>query len=183
MDNPTTSDRPQAKGLLPAIFSLVGFFSLLAAVMFLPGGIGSWQGWLFLAVFLLQMVIAADYIWRTNPEVVIARSRMQNGTKGWDRALFVVLQVVVLAEFLAAALDNRYHGSPAPMWIIPTGYVLFTLGMAGCFWVLRTNRFAEMTVRIQTDRGHQVIDSGPYAVVRHPMYVACFFLFPGIALG
>ncbi len=108
---------------------------------------------------------------------------MQKGTKGWDRVLFLVLQVVMLAEVPVAALDDRYHWSSARVWIISTRYVLFTAGMAGCFWVLRTNRFAEMTVRIQTDRGRQVIDRGPYAVVRHPMYVACFFLFPGIALA
>jgi protein-S-isoprenylcysteine O-methyltransferase Ste14 len=139
--------------------------------------------WLFLAVFLLQMAIAAVYIWRTNPELFIARSRMQKGTKGWDRVLFYVLQVVLLAEYPVAALDDQHHWSSAPAWVIVVGYVLVTAGMVGCFWVLSVNKFAEMSVRIQTERGHKVIDTGPYAVVRHPMYVACFLLFPGIALA
>ena len=84
---------------------------------------------------------------------------------------------------VVAALDYRYHWSSATVWVIIIGYVLFTAGMVGCFWVLSVNKFAEMSVRIQTDRGHKVIDTGPYAVVRHPMYVACFLLFPGIALA
>jgi len=166
-----------------AVFSLIGFFSLLAVVMFLPAGVGWWKGWLFLAVFLLQMALAAVHIWRTNPDLFIARSRMQKGTKGWDRVLFYGLQVLLLAEFPVAALDWRYYWSSAPVWMIVLGYVLFTAGMVGCFWVLSVNKFAEMSVRIQTERGHKVIDSGPYAVVRHPMYVACFLLFPGIALA
>ena len=151
--------------------------------MFLPAGIGWWKGWLFLAVFLLQMVIAAITIWLTNPELFIARSKMQPGTKAWDRLLFYVLQVVLLAEFPVAALDDRYDWSSAPASVIVVGYVLFTAGMVGCFWVLSENKFAEMSVRIQTERGHKVIDTGPYTVVRHPMYVSCFLLFPGIALA
>ena len=129
------------------------------------------------------MAIAAVYVWRKNPDLFIARSRMQKGTKGWDRVLFYVLQVVLLAEFPVAALDDRYHWSSAPTWVVVVGYILFTNGMVGCFWVLSVNRFAEMSVRIQTERGHKVIDTGPYAIVRHPMYVACFLLFPGIALA
>jgi len=53
--------------------------------MFLPAGITWWKGWLFLAIFLLQMAITAVYIWRKNPDLFVARSRMQKGTKGWDR--------------------------------------------------------------------------------------------------
>ena len=71
----------------------------------------------------------------------------------------------------------------SPSVVIVLGYALFTAGMVGCFWVLSVNKFAEMSVRIQTERGHKVIDTGPYAIVRHPMYVACFLLFPGIALA
>ncbi len=177
------ADHGRMRALARATASLIGFFSLLAVVMFLPAGIGWWKGWLILAVFLLQIAIAAIYIWRTNPDLFIARSRMQKGTKGWDRVVFYSLQVVLLAEFPVAALDDRCPWSSTAAWVIVVGYVLFTAGMVGCFWVLSVNRFAEMSVRIQTERGHKVIDTGPYAVVRHPMYVASFLLFPGIALA
>ena len=175
--------RQQMRMFLGAILSLIGFFSLLAVIMFVPAGIGWRNGWVFLAVFLLQMGIAAVYIWRKNPDLFVARSRMQKGTKGWDRVLFYVLQATLLGEFGVAAFDFRYHWSAARVWVVTLGYVLFTAGMVGCFWVLSVNQFAEMSVRIQTERGHQVVDTGPYAIVRHPMYVACFLLFPGIALA
>ena len=166
--------------LTRAILSLVAFLLLLALVMFVPAGIGWWQGWLFLAVFTVQIVAMALYIWRTNPELFVARSKMQKGTKGWDRVLFYFLQALILAIFPVAGLD---HWSAAPLWVIALGYVLLTIGMAGTAWVMRVNKFAEMSVRIQTERGHRVVETGPYAFVRHPFYVAAFPLFVGMPLA
>ncbi len=170
----------RGKALRRTIVSLVVFLLSLAANMFLPAGFEWWQGWLFLAVFTLEMVLLAVYIWRTNPEVLVARSKMQKGTKGWDRVLFYFLQVLIVAIFLAAALAHR---PAAPLWVIVLGYVLLTFGMAGTACVLRVNKFAEMSVRIQTERGHKVVDTGPYALVRHPFYVAASALFGGIPLA
>ncbi len=173
-----------AAALVPrAILSLTAFFLLLAAALFLPAGIGWWQGWLFLAVFAIQMVSLAAYIWCRNPELFAARSRIQKGTKWWDRLLFCVLQVLILAVFPVAGCDERFHGSSASWWVFTVGYVLLSVGMAGVAWVMRVNKFAEMSVRIQTDRGHAVVDSGPYALVRHPFYLAGCFLFFGIPLA
>jgi protein-S-isoprenylcysteine O-methyltransferase Ste14 len=169
-----------AKAVRRAILSLVVCLPLLAAVMFVPAGIGWRQGWLFLAVFALEIVLLALYIWRTNPEVFVARSKMQKGTKGWDRVLFYLIQALILAIFPLAGLD---HWSAAPPWVIVLGYVMLTAGMAGTAWVMRVNKFAEMSVRIQTERGHQVVDTGPYVFVRHPFYVATFPLFGGIPLA
>ncbi len=163
-----------------AILSLVGFFVLLAAAMFLPAGIGWRQGWLFLAVFAIEIALEVLYIWRKNPELFVARSKVHKGTKGWDRALFYLLQVLILAIFPVGGLDRS---SAAPWWIIVLGYVLFTLGMAGTGWVMSVNKFAEMSVRIQTERGHHVVDTGPYAFVRHPFYVATFPLLAGMPLA
>ncbi len=166
--------------LTRAILPLVAFLLLLALVMFVPAGIGWWRGWLFLAVFTVQIVAMALYIWRTNPEILVARSKMQKGTKGWDRVFFYILQALILAVFPVAGLD---HWSAAPLWVIALGYVLLTIGMAGTAWVMRVNKFAEMSIRIQTERGHHVVDTGPYAFVRHPFYVATFPLLAGMPLA
>jgi protein-S-isoprenylcysteine O-methyltransferase Ste14 len=167
------------KMLRRTILSLGGFLLFLALAMFVPAGIGWTKGWVFLLVFLLQMALMAYCAWRTNPDIFAARSKIHAGTKGWDRVLFYVLQVLILAIFPVAGLDR----SPAPTWVIVLGYVLLTMGMAGNGWVLSVNKFAEMTVRIQTERRHQVVDSGPYAIVRHPMYAAFFPLAAGIPLA
>ncbi len=76
----------------------------------------------------------ALYIWRTNPEIFVARSKMQKGTKGWDRVLFYLLQALILAIFPVAGLD---HSSAAPVWVVALGYVMETVGMAGTAWVMR----------------------------------------------
>jgi protein-S-isoprenylcysteine O-methyltransferase Ste14 len=136
-----------------AILSLGGYFSVLAVAMFLPAGIGWWEGWLFLAVFLLQMAIAALYLWRKNPDIFVARSKIHKGTKGWDMVLYYLLQVLHLAIFPVAAFDGRYLWSSAPWWVTVLGYVLLTVGMAGSFWVVSVNKFAERSVRIQAERG------------------------------
>ena len=94
-----------------AIVSIVAFLLLLAAVMFVPAGLGWWRGWLFLAVFTLQIVLMAPLYLAKNPEPFVARSKMQKGTKGWDRVLFYLLQALILAIFPVAGLD---HCSAAP---------------------------------------------------------------------
>jgi uncharacterized membrane protein (DUF485 family) len=80
------TDQERMKVFRRLILWLIGFFPLLAVVMFLPAGIGWWKGWLFLAVFFIQNVIAVLYVWRTNPEVVIARTEIHKGTRGWGTA-------------------------------------------------------------------------------------------------
>ena len=84
---------------------------------------------------------------------------------------------------LAALDDGRFHWSHVPWWVCLLGYVLLVAGLVGLTWAESVNRFFEPTVRIQTDRGHMVIDTGPYALVRHPGYVAAFLLCLGMPLS
>ena len=166
-----------------AVLSAVAFLMLLALVMFVPGGTGWWDGWLFLTVFVLQMALATLYLWHKNPEIFIARSKINRETKSWDKVVLCFLLLSFFAMFPLAGLDHRFHWSNMPIWPLILGYVLLTVGMTGCVWVEAVNKFAEPGVRIQTERGHKVIDTGPYAIVRHPFYVAAFFLYFGIALA
>src|SRR5262249_13979053 len=70
-----------------------------------------------------------------------------------------------------------------PWWVSGIGYALLLAGLAGMTWAESVNKFFEPTVRIQADRGHTVIDTGPYALVRHPGYVAAFLLVLGLPLS
>jgi protein-S-isoprenylcysteine O-methyltransferase Ste14 len=116
--------------------------------------------------------------------VVVARSTPHRGTKRWDRVLFSLINVLFLAMFAVAALDDgRFHWSLVPLWLTAVGYLLLLMGTAGNVWVLTVNKFAEKSVRIQTDRGHKVVDTGPYAIVRHPFYVTALVLCGGIPLA
>jgi protein-S-isoprenylcysteine O-methyltransferase Ste14 len=161
------------------------YMLLLAAAMFWPaGGLGWARGWAFLIAFFALNLAAIAYLWRTNPDIVVARSARHRGTELWDRVLFFLLNLLIVAVFPVAAMDNaRFHWSYVPPWLTVVGYVLFVGSMAGIIWVLRVNKFAEPRVRIQGERQHAVVDTGPYAVVRHPFYVLAFFLYGGIPLA
>ena len=100
------------------------------------------------------------------------------------KVVFVLLVLLYIAIIQVAAVDaGRLRWSAVPLWLVISGYVLLLLGDAGCVWVLSVNKFAEPSVSIQADRGHQVIDSGPYAIVRHPLYAFAFFLCLGTPLA
>jgi protein-S-isoprenylcysteine O-methyltransferase Ste14 len=137
----------------------------------------------FVTLFLGTLVVAGLYLWLVNPEVVVARMRFHKGTKRWDRILLCIFVPAVGAVFLVAALDyERFHGLPVPWWVCGIGYVVFLVGVCIFTRAEAVNKFFEPTVRIQSDRGHKVIDTGPYAIVRHPGYVGGMLFFVGTAL-
>ncbi len=157
----------------------------LALLLFLPAGTLAWErGWIFCLVFLATCLVVGLIVWRVNPEIVAARSRPHAGTKRWDKILALFLAPSLIAILPVAALDDgRFHWSHAAGWVCGLGYVLFLAGMAIVSWAEAVNKFFEPTVRIQTDRGHKVIDTGPYGIIRHPGYVGATLLFAGIALA
>jgi protein-S-isoprenylcysteine O-methyltransferase Ste14 len=179
----TAEERIGTGTLRRAVFGLGCFVLLLAVAMFVPAGIGWWNGWIFLAVFTLQMAISSVYLWYRNPAIFVARSKIHKGTKRWDKVVIFFLLPALLAIFPVAGLDNRYHWASVPAWLAVTGYLLMTAGMLGSVWAYSVNKFAEPGVRIQSERGHQVIDKGPYAIVRHPIYVAGCLLIAGACLA
>jgi len=166
------------------VLLLLAQFLFVALLMFLPAGNLGWRkGWLFLLVSLAATAVVVPYIWRVNPGLLVARTRIR-WAKRWDTILSSMMFASLTAIFLLAALDDeRFHWLPVPWWHCGIGYVLYLIGMGIATWVGSVNKFAEAPVRIQTERGHTVVDKGPYAIVRHPGYVAAFFLFGGIALS
>jgi protein-S-isoprenylcysteine O-methyltransferase Ste14 len=166
------------------VVSLLGVPLFLALFLFLPAGTWAWaDGWLFVLVFLTSCLLAALYVWRVNPELLAARVNPHRGTKGWDKPLLAAFLLTALAIFPVAALDaGRFRWSAVPGWARLLGYALLLAGMALLTWAQAVNKFFEPTVRIQADRGQRVIDTGPYAVVRHPGYLSWLPLSAGIAL-
>jgi len=136
----------------------------------------------FFSLFVGTLVVAGLYLCCVNPEVVVARIRFHRGSKRWDRILLCFFLPSVYAVFLVAALDYVRNWSSVPWWVCGIGYVLFLVGVGILTWAQAVNKFFEKTVRIQTDRGHKVIDTGPYAIVRHPGYVGFMLVFVGSAL-
>jgi protein-S-isoprenylcysteine O-methyltransferase Ste14 len=164
---------------------LVAIPAVLALFLFLPAGSVTWVGgWLFVLVLLPAMAVSALWLWRVNPEIYAARSRIHQGTKRWDRIVIAVMVPVMAAILPVAGLDaGRFRWSVVPRWVCLLGYALLLIGLGIAAWVEAVNRFFKLGVRIQSERGHKVIDSGPYAVVRHPGYVATSLLLVSVALA
>jgi protein-S-isoprenylcysteine O-methyltransferase Ste14 len=105
--------------------------------------------------------------------------------KAWDKVLAPLMALSIsLPPVVVAGLDHRFGWSPAfPLWLNLLGFFLIAFGYAFAVWALVENRFFSSVVRIQTDRGHVVCDSGPYRIVRHPGYAGSILPLLGIVLA
>jgi protein-S-isoprenylcysteine O-methyltransferase Ste14 len=180
MSEPTSRDRV---AIAHGFVSLAVTIIVMAVLLFATAGTLSWPlGWWFIVAFVLCVLVAMAIIWRANPELFTARSRVQPGTKSWDYIFLILVVAGFILMPLVAGLDFRFGWSAVPGWVVVLGYVLFVLSFAGQTWPQAVNRHFEPGVRIQQDRGQTVIDTGPYAIVRHPGYISGALLAVSIPL-
>ncbi len=146
---------------------------LIFAVLLLPAGRFDWpRGWLYVALVCTTVLASFIYLNRANPGLIESRSRIGPGTKRWDLVWGGVFGPLFLSIYIVAGLDAVRFGwtSMTVAWW-PVGLLVFGLGNWLFTWAMGVNPFFEKTVRIQSERGHRVIDTGPYRFVRHPGYV------------
>lgn len=161
------------------VLQLAGSTGLWAGALFGGAGRFDWpRGWIYCAAYVGMLTIAGLVVRRTNPDVIQARSRWRRAdTKRFDK---IFLAVFLPSNYILPAIggmDNaRFGWWPLPFGTVYPGLVLYALAIALVTWVMAVNRFAESTVRIQTERGHTVVTTGPYRFVRHPMYVGAIFM-------
>lgn len=121
------------------------------------------------------------YLYFADPALLNERfaSPVQKEQKGWDKVLVLLLIFEILVWFAIMPLDaKRFGWTPAfPFWTRVTGAVLLVVAFYILFLALKENTFAAPVVKIQKERGHQVVSTGPYAVVRHPLYAGVALLF------
>jgi protein-S-isoprenylcysteine O-methyltransferase Ste14 len=165
--------------LFKRIAATVGLIAFIGALMFLIAGRLDWIGaWTFLLLFLAFLLMVA--IWGTlkMPELMEERSKVGGNVKTWDRVIMTLYTILFFGTFVVAALDaGRFRWSQVPLVLQLIGIIgLFPAGVLA-WWVMTANAFASRFVRIQNDRGQQVITTGPYRYVRHPLYAGVPFLF------
>ena len=168
-----------------AITYAIGLPLALLVLIVLPAGTIAWRpGRIFLAVLILGFGASALVLARVNPVIYRARSRIQPGTKSWDKALLAMILPAMTAVLPVAAFDaGRFQWSVVPGWLVLAGYFAVLAGIAVTCWAQAVNPFFEPGVRIQAERHQRVIDTGPYRFVRHPGYIAALFIFFGMALA
>lgn len=170
--------------LLATVLSrFIGGLLVIGALLFIPAGtLAYWQGWVYIAVLFIPMLGVLVYLARNDP-ALLAR-RMQTKEKVTEQKIIITLSgIFCLACIILAALDFRFGWLPVPLWLVITADIFVFLGYLIFFWTIRENSYASRIVEVAA--GQQVIASGPYSHVRHPMYAGALlmFLFTPLALG
>ncbi len=158
--------------ILNATLHLFRLVLYVGAVFFAYGGLDWWQGWLYLSLSVAGVGTLATYIFVHDRELFYRRAQYGEGTQRFEFFLLPLFGAGYFAIPVVAAADvGRYHWSPEmPFWLLPIGVLAFLVSLLGLGWVMSVNTHFETTVRIQHDRNHQVITTGPYRFVRHPGY-------------
>lgn len=190
MTSARTQSSPGVQGSEPprdarrsAIFFTVNllFIGISLAIVFGAAGTIRWgRGWAYVALVTLSVMAHRAYVARRNPGLLARRQRIGEGTKSWDKvwnALFWPMMMMILV--IAAVDAARLHVSSMPLALWFVGASMLGGGLALSAWAMGSNPFFEGTVRIQKELGHRVIDTGPYARIRHPGYVGLIL----VALG
>jgi protein-S-isoprenylcysteine O-methyltransferase Ste14 len=157
----------------------------MALLLFAPAGTWHWPGaWIFLGISAASGIGMGLWLARSDPDLLEQRMGppLQRGQQAADKLLIVVLMLGVCAWFAVMGFDvgHRHSEMPSAAAIAGAGAVIACMYVA--FLTFRANTFAAPVVRVQHERGQRVIDTGPYAVVRHPMYAGALLYFIGVPL-
>lgn len=165
----------------------LAYVVLYAVFLFLPSPTLRWSAaWVLLGVTLVTRAVIGVSLYRRRPELLTERARLplQRGQSTADRILLPAYMATFTGVIVFTSWD-RWHalllGAP-PLWWRPFGLVLIVGGLWLVYVALRANNFAVTVVRHQPERGHIVVATGPYRVVRHPMYAGLIAGIPGIGL-
>ena len=166
------------------------FFSrrlvFISVALFVPAGsLDFWQAWVFLAIFFIGELLILVHLVRNDP--VLLKRRRQRGwfaeKRIFQQVIMSLVRLFYMAMLLVAGFDHRFDWSHVPAWLAMGADVALLLGWLLVLAVFKENSFASAIIEIAVEQ--KVISTGPYAVVRHPMYSGTFLMniFMPIALG
>jgi protein-S-isoprenylcysteine O-methyltransferase Ste14 len=163
---------------------LGGLVLVFGALIFgAAGDLRFWQGWIFLAVFFGASALITQYLIANDPALL--ERRVKGGptqeTEPTQRLIMAVASLGFVALMVVPGLDHRFGWSQAPALVALAGNVLVATGFFLIFLVFKQNSFASSTIGVA--EGQTVISTGPYAIVRHPMYAGAFVYLLGIPLA
>jgi len=160
--------------------------AVMGALLFVPAGTMSyWQAWVYLGIFFGASALTTAFLIRRDPALL--ERRMRGGPtaekRPVERLIMVFTSIGFIALLVVPALDYRFQWSNVPLWAVVAGDVLVIVGFYFIFLVYRENTFTSATIEVAP--GQTVISTGPYAIVRHPMYASALLYLAGtpLALG
>jgi len=161
------------------------FVVALGALLFASAGTLDWPAaWVFLVVSAIIGPACGLWLAKTDPALLAERLRptFQADQPAADKKFMLAFAVATLIWLVAIGLDRRAQASDVPLVLHVLGLAMYLLSTALIMWVFRANSFAAPVVKVQAERHHRVISTGPYAFVRHPMYSGVMLFFVGVPL-
>ena len=156
---------------------------IFALVIVLPAGKWDyWQGWLYLLILYIPMFFVLYYLLKNDPALLQRRMRMRE-KESVQRRIIVLSLVYFLVAFSLPGFDVRFGWSNVPAWVSLVADVLVFIGYMTFVWVLMVNSYLSRVVEVEA--GQKVVSTGPYAIVRHPMYagISLMYVATPVALG
>ncbi len=168
-------NRRAAALVAPVVFVVV----FIGGLYWIGGDLYWLRGLAYAGLLGLTHGLSGLYLWRQNPELIRRRAVTGEGSKTWDKVVMGFFGLAHTGTMIVAAHDHRYGWSAMPILLWPVGAVLYITFVAILTWSMRVNPHFEKFVRIQNDRSHRVINSGPYRYIRHPGYAGTIIGFSG----
>ena len=165
-----------------ALRFLIGMV-VIGALLFIPAGsFRFWQGWVYVTVWFVPGLFAFAYFYKHDPRLIERRMKIKERVRE-QKCIMAFVYIIWLIAFVLPGLDHRFGWSHQPLGITIFSQAVVVGGFVATLWVLKVNRFAART--IQVEPGQEVISSGPYRIVRHPMYLggSVMLSFTPLALG
>ena len=167
------------------ILRTAGLLAVMAVFLLVPAGRLDWPAaWGFLAEMAVLSIVLGTWLARHDPALLAERlgSPFQRTQKPWDKVFIAVLMVLYAGWLILMGLDARWGISRVPLWLQALGALGVALATYASFLTFRENSYAAPVVKIQRERGHRVVSTGPYAYVRHPMYAGGLLMLVGMPL-
>ena len=162
------------------------WLAVSAALLFVPAGTLAWpQAWIYLIEIAVTGALITGWLYVHDPALLAQRmaSPVQREQAAWDRIFMICAMLFFCAWLVIMGLDAvRFHTSHVPVWAQAVGAVGILVSQYVFWLVFRANSYAAPVVKIQADRGHAIVTTGPYAYVRHPMYAGAIFFMLGVPL-
>jgi protein-S-isoprenylcysteine O-methyltransferase Ste14 len=172
----------QTKGMTPRILArmLIVVFLFPLLPMIISGDWAWWEAWVYTLISSIGFVVSRALAVQRHPDILEERARSMDlqDAKAWDKILAPSLAFGSIIILVVAGLDRLFHwSSPFSLNTTIIAILVILLGFLFGSWALVENRFFSGVVRIQKDRGHHVISSGPYRFVRHPGYAGALWTY------
>lgn len=164
------ADKQSSTHFIPKLFFMV---LLQASLLFLTAGTLRWtEAWIYIGLFFIYGIVIGAWMKKHDPALFRERATIKIPKRGWDKIIGIGLGLFFIPIYIIPGFDAVRHGwSDVPVSAKILGFILFMVSVAWTAKVAKENTYLSRIVEIQEDRGHKVITTGPYRVVRHPMYL------------